>query len=164
MRQGGGYKSASLLARAVPGRSISSFGGTTVRKPAVAYEPAFGVIVSVLAGAVLCFVVFASWDAKGSYTGAAFLSIMCVRAIAWGVGQIVGYREAKRNPSLKPQQAPLLGTALSCVLFGLLLVPVALLLYELAPNHPSYTYGTAGFAIVLLLVGAVAGIRQGVWR
>ena len=89
---------------------------------------------------------------------------MCVRVIAWGVGQIVGHRKAQRNPDHDPQQAPLLGTALSCVLVGLLFVPVTLILYEFAPNHPSYSYGTGGITILLLSVGAVVGIRQGVWR
>jgi hypothetical protein len=134
-----------------------------VRKPSVAYEPAFGGIVSVLAGAVLFFVLFSSWRTKGSYTATAFLAIMCVRVIAWGVGQIVGHRKAQRNPDHDLQQAPLLGTALSCVLVGLLLVPVTLILYEFVPNHPSYTYGTGGITVLLLSVGAVVGIRQGVW-
>jgi hypothetical protein len=135
-----------------------------VRKPSVAYEPAFGGIVSVLAGTLLCFVLLSSWGKKGSYTGIAVLSIMCVRVIAWGVGQIVGYRKTNLNSGHGPQQAPLLGTALSCVLVGLLLVPVTLMLYELAPKHPSYTYVTGGITVILLLVGAVVGIRQGVWR
>jgi hypothetical protein len=135
-----------------------------LRKPSVAYEPAFGGIVSVLACGFLCFILFASWRTKGSYTATAFLSIMCVRVIAWGIGQIVGHRKAQLNPDHDPQQAPLLGTALSCVLVGLLLVPVTLILYEVAPNHPRYTYGTGGMTVLLLSVGAVVGIRQGVWR
>jgi hypothetical protein len=128
-----------------------------------AYEPAFGAIVSVLAGALLCFILLASWGTKGSHTGTAVLSIFCVRVIAWGVAQIVGYRKAKRNPNRDLQEDPLLGTALSCVFFGLLLVPVTLMLYEFAPVHPSYAYVTGGVSGLLLLVGAVVGIRQGVW-
>jgi hypothetical protein len=135
-----------------------------VKTPIVAYEPAFGGIVSVLAGALLFFVLFASWGTKGSHTGTAFLSIICVQVITWGVAQIVGYRKAKRNPDHFPEQAPLLGTAVSCVLVGLLLVPVTLMLYEFAPNHPSYTYVSGGVTVLLLSVGAVVGIRQGVWR
>ena len=135
-----------------------------MRKPIVAYEPAFGVIVSVFAGALLCFVLIAPWGTKRSYIGTAFLSIMCVRVIAWGVGQINGYLKEKRNPDHDPQQIPLMGTAVSCVLVGLLLVPVSLLLYEFAPNHRTYTYVTAGVAVALLSAGAVVGIRQGTWR
>jgi hypothetical protein len=135
-----------------------------VSKPIVAYEPAFGGIVSVLASALLCLVLLSSWRTKGSYTGTAFLSIMCVRVIAWGVGQIVGYRKARQNADHHPQQAPLLGTALSCVLVGLLLVPVTLILSAFASSHPSYTYGTGGITVLLLSIGAVTGIRQGVWR
>jgi hypothetical protein len=135
-----------------------------VSKPAAAYEPAFGGIVSVLAGALLCFVLFASWATKGSYTGTAFFSIICVRVIAWGVSQIVGYRKAKRNSGHDPQREPLLGTALSCTLVGLLLVPVTVMFYEFAPNHPIYAYASGGVTVILLFVGAVVGIRQGVWR
>jgi hypothetical protein len=135
-----------------------------VSKPVVAYEPAFGGIVSVLASTLLCFVLFAPWGTKRSYIGTAFLSIMCVRVIAWGVGQMNGYRKEKRNPDRDPQQTPLMGTAVSCVLVGLLLVPVTLLLYEFVPNHRSYSYVTAGGTVVLLSAGAVVGIRQGVWR
>jgi hypothetical protein len=157
-------KSASFVAGAFRRRSTSSLGDTAVRKRDVAYEPAFGGIVSVLAGALLYFVLFTSWRTKGSYTGTAVLAIMCVRVIGWGVGQIVGDRKAKRIPDHDLQQAPLLGTAVSCVLVGLLLAPVTLMLYEFAPNHPSYAYSTAGVTILLLSVGAVVGIRQGVWR
>jgi hypothetical protein len=121
-----------------------------VSKPAAAYEPAFGGIVSVLAGALLCFVLFASWATKGSYTGTAFFSIICVRVIAWGVSQIVGYRKAKRNSGHDPQQEPLLGTALSCTLVGLLLVPVTVMFYEFAPNHPIYAYASGGVTVILL--------------
>jgi high-affinity Fe2+/Pb2+ permease len=135
-----------------------------VKTPIVAYEPAFGGIVSVLAGAFLCFVLFASWGRKGSLTGTVFLSIICVRVTAWGVSQIVGYRKAKRNPDHFPEQAPLLGTAVSCVLVGLLSVPVTLMLYEFATNHPSYAFVSGSFAVLLLSVGVVVGIRQGVWR
>jgi hypothetical protein len=134
-----------------------------VAKPSVAYEPALGGIVSVLAGTFLCFVTFSSWRTRGSYTATAFLSIMCVRVIAWGVSQIVGYRKAKRNPTHDPQSDPLLGTALSCVLVGLLLVPATLMFYEFAPSHPIYTYASGGVTVILLLVGAAAGIRQRVW-
>jgi hypothetical protein len=89
---------------------------------------------------------------------------MCVRVIAWGVTQVVGYHKAKRDPDHAPLQAPVLGTALSCVLVGLILVPVTLILYEFSPNHPSYTYIAGGVTVALLSIGVVVGIRQGVWR
>ena len=133
-------------------------------KAIVSYEPAFGGIVSVLAGALLCLILVASRGEKGSRIGTVVLSIMCVRVIAWGIGEIVGYHKATRNPDHACLDAPLLGTALSCVLVGLLLVPVTCMLYEFSPSHPSYAYVSGGVTVTFLLVGAVVGIRQGIWR
>jgi hypothetical protein len=131
-------------------------------KKIVAFEPAFGGIVSVLGAAILCFVLFALTSPHPSYISTAFLSIFCVRAIYWGIAQIVGYRKAKRDNI--EQQPPALGTALGCVLLGLLLALVTVFLYEFSPNHLGYTIASGSLAALLLFIGAVVGIRQGVWR
>jgi hypothetical protein len=133
-----------------------------MRKEIVAFEPVFGGIVSVLGTASLCFVLFASNSPHTSYVGTAFLSIVSVRVIIWGVAQIVGYRKAKRD-NIK-QAPPVLGTALSFVLLGLMLVLVTVCLYEFAPNHPGYTIVSGSAAALILIIGAGVGIRQGVWR
>jgi hypothetical protein len=135
-----------------------------VKKPTVSYEPAFGGIVAVLATALLCFVLSASWGEKGSHTETAFFAIICVRVIAWGINQVSGHRKLMKHPDRFTQQAPLLGSALSCVLVGLLFLPVTLMLYQFAPAHHSYAFVAGGVTVTLLAVGAVVGIRQGVWR
>jgi hypothetical protein len=133
-----------------------------MNKKIVSFEPAFGGIVSVLAAAILCFEIFALTSPHPSYTATAFLSIICVRAIYWGIAQIVGYRKARRdNIELQP---PALGTALACVLLGLLLVLVTVFLYEFARNHLGYAIAGGSLAALFLFVGAIVGIRQGVWR
>jgi hypothetical protein len=155
---------ASLDVRAAPRRSTSSLGVTAVRKQNTDYEPVFGCIVFGLATALLCFVLFAPTRPGSSHIGAVFLSIICVRGMFWGGAQIVGYRKMNRSPASATQQSPLLGTALGCVFLGLLLVPVTLLLYEFAPDHPSYMIVAGGVTILLLSIGAIIGIRQGIWR
>jgi hypothetical protein len=135
-----------------------------MRKQNTDYEPVFGGIVFSLATALLCFVLFAPTPPGSSHTGTVFLSIICARAMFWGVAQIVGYHKMSRSPDSASQQSPLLGTALGCVFLGLLLVPVTLLLYEFAPDHPSYMIVAGGVTILLLSIGAVIGIRQGIWR
>jgi hypothetical protein len=157
-------ESTSLGVAATPHRSTSTLGVTAARKPITTYEPVFGGIVSVLAGAFLCFLLFVSSGSNSSHTGTAFLSIMCVSVMSWGIAQIVGSRKASREPDKFNQQSPVLGTALACVLVGLLLVPVTLMLYEFAPSHPSYMFVSGGVTVLLLAVGAIVGIRQGVWR
>jgi hypothetical protein len=139
-------------------------GVTAARNPITAYEPVFGGIVCVLAGAFLFLLLFVSSGSNSSHTGTAFLSIVCVSVMSWGVAQIVGSRKASRHPDKSNQQSPVLGTALGCVLVGLLLVPVTLMMYEFAPSHPSYMFVSGGVAVLLLAVGAIVGIRQGVWR
>jgi hypothetical protein len=155
-------ESTSLGVAATPRRSTSSFVVTSARKAIITYEPVFGGIVSVLAGAFLCFVLFVSSGSNSSHTGTAFLSIMCANIMIWGVS--LGYRKASRDPDKSNQQSPVLGTALGCVLVGLLLVPVTLMFYEFAPTHPSYMFVSGGVTVLLLSIGAVVGIRQGVWR
>jgi hypothetical protein len=155
---------ASLDGGTAPPRSTSSSGVTVVRKQNTDYEPVFGGIVFVLGIALLCFVLFAPTRPGSSHIGAAFLSIICARGMFWGGAQIVGYRKMRRSPDSASQQSPLLGTALGCVFLGLLLVLVTLLLYEFAPDHPSYMIVAGGVAILLLSIGAIIGIRQGIWR
>ena len=82
--------------------------------------------------------------------------------MVWGVGQIMGYCRDKRD-NIK-RQPPVLGTALGCVLVGLMLALATVFLYEFAPTHRGYTIASGGAAGVLLLIGAGVGIRQGVWR
>jgi hypothetical protein len=155
---------ASLDAGAAPPRSTSSSGVIAVRRQNTDYEPVFGGIVFGLATALLCFVLFSPTRAGSSHIGTVFLSIICARGIFWGGAQIVGYRKVSRTPDSASQQSPLLGTALGCVFLGLLLVPVTLLLYEFAPDHLSYIIVAGGIAALLLSIGAIVGIRQGIWR
>ena len=143
------------------GRSTSTLGVAAMSRDTVSYEPVFGGIVSVLATALLYFVLFEP-SPHSSHVGTAFLAIISGRGIFWGIVQIVGYRKAIRdNVKLSP---PLLGTALSCVLFGLIFAAITVLLYELAPNQMGYTIAIGIVAVALLAIGAVVGIREGVWR
>jgi len=137
---------------------------TAARKPIISYEPVFGGIVAVLAATFLCFLLFASSGSNSSHTGTAYLSIVCVSVMTWGVAQILGHRKASREPDKFNQQSPVLGTALGCVLVGLLLVPVTLMFHVFAPSHPSYMFVSGGVCVLLLSVGAIVGIRQGIWR
>jgi hypothetical protein len=131
-----------------------------VRTVLKSYEPVFGGIVAILAAAFLCFVLFmpspqgrgsATWRLVG-YSGA---------AIAWGLLQVVGYRSAKRKNV--PLAEPVLGTAVGCVLLGLILALVTVCLYEFA-RDTRYTIATGLVTAMLLCIGAVVGIRQGTWK
>ena len=159
-----GDESASFGVASTSRGSPSTLGVTATKKQIITYEPVFGGIVSVLACALLCFVLFVSSDSNSSHTGTAFLSIVCVNLMIWGISQIVGHRKASRYPDKFGRQSPVLGTALGCVLVGVLLVPVTLMFYEFAPSHPSYMFVSGGVTVLLLSVGAIVGIRQGVWR
>jgi hypothetical protein len=82
--------------------------------------------------------------------------------MGWGIGQIVGYRKANRHHA--DPQSPLLGMGVGCVFLGLILALVTTLLYLFSRNHPAYSIVTGGIAALLLVIGAVVGIRQGEWR
>lgn len=124
------------------------------------YEPVFGGIVAILAVAFLCLALFMAalhgWDSATRH-----LVGYSVAVIAWGFAQIVGYRNAKRKNV--PLAEPVLGTAIGCVLLGLMLALVTVCLYEFA--HDIRYAIAAGFVTAMLLcVGAVVGIHQGVWK
>jgi hypothetical protein len=155
---------ASSQVGAAPRRLTASAGVTVEKKRSLSYEPVFGGILICLGTVLLCFVLFAPTDPGASHTGTAFLVMICAMGMSWGGAQIVGYRKMSLSPGNASQQSPLLGTAFGCVFLGLLLVPATLLLYEFASDHPSYMIGAGGVAILLLSIGAIIGIRQGVWR
>ena len=133
-----------------------------MNKQVNAYEPVFGGIVFILAAAFLCFVLFSFGSPGTSGTGAAFFSILCGRVMFWGAAQIIGYRRDIRD-NIK-RQPPVLGTALSCVLGGLMLALATVFLHEFAPGHKGYTIACGSAAALLLSIGAGVGIRQGIWR
>ena len=134
-----------------------------MRNAPTEYEPVFGGIVAVLAAALVCFALFTSKSPDMSRTMTLFLGLIGARGIFWGAAQIVGYRNAKRLlGSATP--APLFGTALGCVSLGLMLAAVAVVCYAFAGEHPLYSSLSGAGAAILLLVGAIVGIRQGVWR
>jgi hypothetical protein len=145
-------------------RLTDSSGVTAVTKQDINYEPVFGGIVFCLWAALLCFLLFAPAGRSASHIGAAFLTMICAMGMSWGGAQIVGYRKMSRSPYGASKQSPLLGTALGCVFLGLLFIPVTLLLYEFASDHPGYMIVAGGVAILLLSIGAIIGIRQGIWR
>jgi hypothetical protein len=126
------------------------------------YEPAFGVIVAVVSAVFFCVVLFAPRQPHTSYIGIVFLSIFCARGVSWGVAQVVGYRRALLAGTTPP--APLLGTALGCVFLGLMLALVTVLFHELAREHLSYSLLSGSASVLLLVIGAVVGIREGIWR
>jgi glucose uptake protein GlcU len=115
--------------------------------------------MATLAAALFCFPLIA----KGMpYVGTALLLITGARGMAWGFGQIAGYRRAKRdNIELAP---PDMGTALGCVLIGLVLAAATALMFFLAPSHQAYALATGAVAFLCLSIGAVVGIREQVWR
>ena len=123
------------------------------------YEPVFGGIVAILAAAFLCFVLFMPSHGRDNSTGRLVGSSGA--AIAWGLLQVVGYRSAKRKNV--PLAEPVLGTAVGCVLLGLILALVTVCLYEFA-HDTRYTIATGLVTAVLLCIGAVVGIRQGTWK
>ena len=80
------------------------------------YEPVFGGIVAILAAALLCVVLF---EPRRLDSGAAHIMAYSGAGIAWGLLQVVGYRNAKRKNIALAE--PVLGTAVGCVLLGLML-------------------------------------------
>lgn len=128
----------------------------------VSYEPVFGGIAATLAAGLLCLLLFPASTPNTSRTGIGYLVAISFGVISWGVGQIVGYRIAKRRNI--PLQPPTLGTALGCVLIGLLMSMVTVFLYMFSPTHRSCVILSGAASIVLLSVGVMVGIRQGVWR
>jgi hypothetical protein len=124
------------------------------------YEPVFGGIVAILAAAFLCFVLIVpSPQGQGSARGR--LVGYSGAAIVWGLLQVVGYRTAKRKNV--PLEEPVLGTAVGCVLLGLILALVTVCLYEFGQDT-RYAIATGLVAAILLCIGAVVGIRQGTWK
>jgi|SRR5271166_4697280 len=124
------------------------------------YEPVFGGIVAILATAFLCAVLFAP-SSRGLDSSTVHVMAYSGAAIAWGLLQVVGYRNAKRKHVALAE--PVLGTAVGCVLLGLILALVTLCLYEFAHNT-RYTIATGFVTAILLCIGAVVGIRQGTWK
>jgi hypothetical protein len=122
------------------------------------YEPVFGGIVAVLAAAFLCFVLTRPGRPDG---GAMRLAAGSVAGISWGMLQVAGYRNARRKHIALEE--PTLGTAVGCVFIGLMLALLTVCLYEFAQNT-LYTVATGFVAALLLCVGAVVGIRQGIWK
>ena len=124
------------------------------------YEPVFGGIVAIIAAAFLCFVLFAP-SPRGLDSSTLHLMAYSGAAIAWGLLQVVGYRSAKRRNVALAE--PVLGTAVGCVLLGLILALVTVCLYEFA-RDTRYTIATGLVTVMLLGIGAVVGIRQGIWK
>lgn len=124
------------------------------------YEPVFGGIVAILAAAFLCVVVFTP-PSRGLDSSTVHVMAYSGAGIAWGLLQVVGYRNAKRRHVALAE--PVLGTAVGCVLLGLILALVTLCLYEFAHNT-RYTVATGFVTAILLCIGAVVGIRQGTWK
>ena len=124
------------------------------------YEPVFGGIVAILAAAFLCFVLFMT-SPRGLDSSTVHLIAYSGAAIAWGLLQVAGYRSAKRKNVALAE--PVLGTAVGCVLLGLILALVTLCLYVFAHNT-LYTIATGLVTATLLCIGAVVGIRQGTWK
>jgi hypothetical protein len=124
------------------------------------YEPVFGGIVAILAAAFLCFVLFVS-SPRGLDSPTVHLVVYSGAAISWGLLQVVGYRNAKRKNVTLAE--PVLGTAVGCVLLGLILALVTLCLYEFA-HDVWYAIATGFVTAILLCIGAVVGIREGTWK
>ena len=124
------------------------------------YEPVFGGIVAILAAAFLCVVLFMH-SPRGLDSPTVHWVAYSGVLIAWGLLQIVGYRSAKRKNVALAE--PVLGTAVGCVLLGLLLVLVTTCLYEFGHNT-WYAIATGFVTATLLCIGAVVGIRQGTWK
>jgi hypothetical protein len=131
-------------------------------KEIVSFEPVFGCLIAALCAAIACFTLISWTSSQPSYAATGFLLIIGARGIIWGLSQVFGYRKAKReNVEMQP---PVLGAALGCVLFGLMLALVAVILREFAPDYSKYSIISGAFAAFLLFVGAAVGIKQGVWR
>lgn len=124
------------------------------------YEPVFGGIVAILGAAFLCVVIYMS--SPRSLDGpTVYLMWYCGAGIAWGLLQVVGYRSAKRKNIALAE--PVLGTAVGCVLLGLILALVTVCFYEFA-RDTWYAMATGVVTAILLCIGAVVGIRQGIWK
>ena len=124
------------------------------------YEPVFGGIVAIVLAAFLCFVVLVS-SSRGFDRSTVYLMTYSGAAIAWGLLQVVGYRNAKRKNVALAE--PVLGTAVGCVLLGLMLALVTVCLYEFA-HDIRYTIATGIVTAVLSGIGTIVGIRQGTWK
>ena len=124
------------------------------------YEPVFGGIVAILAAALLCVAIFMSFPRRLD-SPTVYLMWYGVAGIAWGLLQVVGYRSAKRKNVALAE--PVLGTAVGCVLLGLILALVTVCFYEFAHNT-WYAIATGLVTAMLLFIGAVVGIRQGIWK
>jgi hypothetical protein len=131
-----------------------------MRTVLTSYEPAFGGIVAILAAGFLCMVLFMH-SARGFDGATVHLVTYCGAGIAWGLLQVIGYRNAKRKNVALAE--PVLDTALGCVLLGLILALVTVCLYEFA-HDTRYTIATGVVTAVLLCTGAVVGIRHGTWK
>jgi hypothetical protein len=123
------------------------------------YEPVFGVIAAILAGAFLCFVLVAS--AGHMESSAAHLVAYCGVVIAWGLAQVIGYRSAKRRHVAVAE--PVVDIALGCVFSGLLMGLVTVLIYEFS-HTPLYAAAAGLATAALLCTGTFVGIRRGTWK
>jgi hypothetical protein len=143
-----------------PLRSTLSLGVSVVRTVLRSYEPVFGGIVAILAAAFLCVAIFTS-SPRSLDSPTLYLMLYSGAGIAWGLLQVVGYRGAKRKNVALAE--PVLGTAVGCVLLGLILALVTVCLYEFA-RYAWYAMATGLVTAILLCIGAVVGIRQGMWK
>ena len=133
----------------------------TRQRTVASYEPVFGGIVATLAFGLFCFLLFNLSSPNTPHSGVVYLMVMSGSSIAWGVRQIVGYRQARRDNI--PLSPPLLGSAIGCVLIGLLMILVTVLMH-LFSSHTYYVAFSGVAAMLLLSVGTVIGVRQGAWR
>jgi hypothetical protein len=131
-----------------------------VRTVLRSYEPVFGGIVAILAAAFLCIVIFMS-SPQGLDSPTVHLMWFSGAGIAWGLLQVVGYCSAKRKNVALAE--PVLGTAVGCVFLGLILALVTVCFYEFA-HDTWYAMATGLVTAIVLCIGAVVGIRQGIWK
>jgi hypothetical protein len=129
-----------------------------VRTVLRSYEPVFGGIVAILAAAFLCAVIFTA-SPRSLDSPTLHLVWYGGAGIAWGLLQVVGYRGAKRKNVALPE--PVLGTAVGCILLGLILALVTVCFYEFE-RDTWYAMATGLVTAILLCIGAVVGIRQGI--
>ena len=150
----------SRVTRRKAPRSASSLGVSVLRTVLRSYEPVFGGIVAILLAVFLGFLLF-THSREGIDSPTLHLMAYSSAGIAWGVLQVVGYRRARRkNVAL---EEPVLGTAVGCVLLGLILALVTVCLYEFG-HHTRYSIATGLVTVALLGTGAVVGIRQETWK
>ena len=142
-------------------RSAPSLVAMTRQRIMESYEPVFGGIVAALALVLLCFLTFTLISPHAPSIGVGYLIGLSASSIAWGVGQILGNRRAQHKKI--PVAPPLLGSALGCVLVGLLMVLVTVFLHIFSSQFYFVAFsGVAAF--IFLSVGIFVGIREGVWR